>query len=96
MQNNPDNNRIDPQTLIELVSVRIPFGKYKNRLLCDLPEPYLVWLHQKGFPIGKIGLQLSTMYEIKLNGLDYLLIPLKSTQKGLEEKSPSNSKKQKI
>ena len=94
MENNPNDKLIDPQTLLELVSARIPFGKYKNRLLCDLPEPYLVWLHQKGFPIGKIGLQLSTMYEIKLNGLDYLLIPLKSTQKGLTKKSPSNSKKQ--
>lgn len=70
----PMNNS---QTLIELVSTRMPFGKYQGRLLCDLPEPYLVWLHQKGFPAGKIGSQLSAMYEIKVNGLEYLLKPLK-------------------
>jgi uncharacterized protein (DUF3820 family) len=65
------------QTLIELVNTRMPFGKYQNSLLCDLPEPYLVWFHQKGFPPGKIGDQLSAMYEIKVNGLEYLLKPLR-------------------
>ena len=55
----------------------MPFGKYKDRFLCDLPEPYLVWFHQKGFPPGKIGTQLSAIYEIKVNGLEYLLKPLK-------------------
>ncbi len=40
---------VNPQMLVELVSVRIPFGKYKNRILCDLPESYLVWFHRKGF-----------------------------------------------
>ncbi len=47
---------IDPQTLLELVRMRIPFGKYKNRILCDLPEPYLAWFHRKGFPPGEIGM----------------------------------------
>jgi uncharacterized protein (DUF3820 family) len=55
----------------------MPFGKYAGRLLCDLPETYLVWFQQKGFPEGKIGRQLSAMYEIKVNGLEYLLKPLK-------------------
>jgi uncharacterized protein (DUF3820 family) len=45
--------------------------------LCDLPEPDLVWLHQNGFPQGKLGRQLAAMYEIKVNGLEYLLKPLK-------------------
>jgi uncharacterized protein (DUF3820 family) len=63
--------------LIELVRTRMPFGKYKGRLLCDLPETYLVWFHQKDFPPGKIGMQLSAIYEIKVNGLEYLLKPLK-------------------
>jgi len=67
----------DAQILVELVSVRMPFGKYKDRILCDLPEPYLVWFHQKGFPPGKIGVLLSALYEIKLNGLEYLLKPLR-------------------
>ncbi len=55
----------------------MPFGKYKNRVLCDLPEHYLVWFHSKGFPKGKLGMHLNTLYEIKLNGLEYLLTPLK-------------------
>jgi uncharacterized protein len=68
---------MDPQTLVELAGTRMPFGKYKDRFLCDLPEPYLVWFHQKGFPHSKLGTQLSAMYEIKLNGLEYLFKKLK-------------------
>lgn len=64
--------------LEELVKAKMPFGKYKDRLICDLPEYYLVWYHAKGFPKGKVGEQLATMYEIKLNGLEYLLKPLRS------------------
>jgi len=63
--------------LIDLVRIRMPYGKYKGRLICDIPEPYLVWYNQKGFPAGKIGVLLGTIYEIKLNGLEYLLKPLK-------------------
>ena len=65
------------QILIELVNSRMPFGKYKDRLLCDLPISYLEWFNRKGFPPGKIGTQLATIYEIKLNGLGHLLKPLK-------------------
>jgi len=68
---------MNPQILNELVSMKMPFGKYKGYLLCNLPEYYLVWYHQKGFPAGKLGMLLSTMYEIRLNGLEYLLAPLK-------------------
>jgi hypothetical protein len=67
----------EPEILLQLVSVKMPFGKFKNRLLCDLPEWYLAWFHRKGFPPGKLGVLLSTIYEIKLNGLEYLLEPLK-------------------
>jgi len=77
MDSKNDASPIDPQILVELVSVRMPFGKYKNRILCDLPEPYLVWFHRKGFPPGKIGALLSALYEIKLNGLEYLLKPIR-------------------
>jgi len=80
MEQNEDTTPIDPQILVELVSVRMPFGKYKNRILCDLPETYLVWFHQKGFPPGKIGVLLSSLYEIKLNGLEYLLKPIRRNQ----------------
>ncbi len=68
---------MNPEILKDLVIIRMPFGKYKGRLICDLPEYYLVWYESNGFPSGKIGALLSTMYEIKLNGLDYLLKPLK-------------------
>ena len=68
---------MNPEILTELVTVKMPFGKYQGYTLCNLPEPYLVWFHQKGFPAGKLGLQLATLYEIKLNGLEYLLEPLK-------------------
>ncbi|MEI6694674.1 MAG: DUF3820 family protein [Bacteroidota bacterium] len=59
--------------LVELTTMPMPFGKYKGRILCNLPEPYLVWFKQKGFPPGKLGMMLETLYEIKLNGLEYLL-----------------------
>lgn len=68
---------MNPELLLELVRLRMPYGKYKGRLICDLPEFYLVWYHSNGFPEGKLGVLLSTMYEIKLNGLEYLLKPLK-------------------
>lgn len=48
----------------------MPFGKYKDRYLIDLPEYYVVWYHNKGFPKGKLGDQLETIYELKLNGLE--------------------------
>ena len=77
MEHNKDNIPVNPQMLVEMVSVRMPFGKYKNHILCELPEPYLVWLRRKGFPPGKIGVLLSALYEIKLNGLEYLLKPIR-------------------
>ncbi len=67
----------DPQLLSKLVSMQMPFGKFKGVLLCDLPMFYLEWFQRKGFPQGKIGVLLKTMYEIKLNGLEFLLEPLK-------------------
>ena len=67
----------DRNLLIQLVSMEMPFGKYKCVLLCDLPVSYLEWFQRKGFPNGKLGILLSTIYEIKLNGLDNLLKPLK-------------------
>lgn len=65
------------EILKQLVSMKMPFGKFKGRLLCDLPEPYLVWFKQQGFPEGKLGVLLESIYEIKLNGLEGLLNPLK-------------------
>ncbi|KAB2914758.1 MAG: DUF3820 family protein [Bacteroidetes bacterium] len=67
----------DPQLLLQLVKMEMPFGKYKGTVLCDLPVSYLEWFNRKGFPQGKLGMMLQTLYEIKLNGLEYLLEPLK-------------------
>lgn len=68
---------MDPEILITLVRMPMPFGKYKGRLLCDLPISYLEWFNRKGFPKGKLGMLLQTIFEIKLNGLDSLLDPIK-------------------
>jgi len=63
--------------LIELTTMKMPFGKYKGTVLCDLPEFYLAWFQRKGFPKGKLGELMATVYEIKLNGLMHLLEPLR-------------------
>ncbi|GAB3509261.1 DUF3820 family protein [Spirosoma knui] len=66
----------NPALLIELLRYPMPFGKYKGRLLRELPISYLEWFAQTGFPPGKLGMLLQTLYEIRLNGLDYLLTEL--------------------
>ena len=67
----------NPDLLLELVRTRMPFGKYKDKLLCDLPVSYLEWFGREGFPKGKLGMLLQTVYEIKINGLGDLLERLK-------------------
>jgi len=69
------------EMLKQLVTMQMPFGKYKGRLLCDLPVEYLEWFKREGMPDGKLGMLLSTIYEIKINGLEELLKPLKSYKK---------------
>lgn len=68
---------MNPQILNDLVTMKMPFGKYQGKTMCDLPESYLIWFHNKGFPPGKLGEMLATLYEIRLNGLEYLLQPLR-------------------
>ncbi|MFC4164953.1 DUF3820 family protein [Epilithonimonas zeae] len=69
---------MNPNILKEICEVRMPFGKYKETILADLPISYLEWfIRNGGFPKGKLGMQLSTIYEIKLNGLMDLLKPLR-------------------
>ena len=67
----------DPEVLLRLARMRMPFGKYKDRRLIDLPEPYVIWFAQKGFPDGELGDMLQMVYEIKVNGLEYLFKPLR-------------------
>ena len=63
----------DKQFFIDLAKMKMPFGKYKGRYLIDLPEHYLIWYKNKGFPNGKIGKQLESVYELQLNGLEYIV-----------------------
>jgi uncharacterized protein len=69
----------DSKLLIELVNTTMPFGKYKGTLYYLLPVSYLEWFNRKGgFPSGKTGILLATLYEIKLNGLEFLLERIKN------------------
>jgi uncharacterized protein (DUF3820 family) len=68
----------DAGVLITLARTKMPFGRYEGRLLIDLPEPYVVWFAQRGFPPGSLGELLRMVYEIKVNGLEYLFKPLRA------------------
>ena len=61
------------QHLVELAHYRMPFGKFKDRYLVDLPESYFVWFRQQGFPEGKLGRLLQEMLDIKMNGLEPMI-----------------------
>ena len=74
--------RPDPEALLKLARTRMPFGRYKDWLLIDLPEPYLVWFRRTGFPKGSLGKMLESVYEIKANGLEYLFNSLRPPDAG--------------
>ena len=67
----------DREYFLKLAKTRMPHGRYAGRLLIDLPEPYVVWMAQKGFSRGELGDMLRTVYEIKANGLEYLFEPFR-------------------
>lgn len=67
----------DANILVELVTTKMPYGKYKDLPICNIPARYLEWYANQGFPSGKIGMLLSTIFEIKTNGLEALLTPIK-------------------
>ncbi len=71
----------NPQLLIDLVNMPMPYGRYKGTILYRLPVSYLEWFNRKGFPEGKLGMLLQTLYEIKLNGLEFLLDKIKAEQR---------------
>jgi len=85
-QNNPEteqsvmgsiDSELAHEDILKLATYRMPFGKHAGQLLIDLPEPYVVWFHAKGFPAGELGRMLGLTYEIKANGLESLFTPLK-------------------
>ena len=77
--------------LLALVSRRMPFGKYKDRLIADLPGHYLNWFAREGFPPGELGRLLALMHELDHNGLLSLLTPLRQRPRSLSETSPLRS-----
>ena len=64
--------------LIKLAHTKMPFGKYKGRDLINLPEHYIVWYSNKGFPKGQLGEMLQLVYELQLNGLEDLVRNIKN------------------
>jgi uncharacterized protein (DUF3820 family) len=73
---------MSPQDLERLVTLAMPFGKYKGRLIADLPGHYLNWFAREGFPPGEIGRLLALMQELDHNGLRPLLDPLRERSNG--------------
>ena len=76
-----ENVSPDPQILTDIVKTKMPFGKYKGTLICDLPVFYLEWFKNKGFPPGKMEMLLSSVYEIKINGMGRILELVKLAHK---------------
>jgi len=73
-------NELKPELLKEIVTMKMPFGRFEGTLLADLPVSYLEWFKRKEFPKGKLGVLMETVYEIKLNGLEEILWKLKSLE----------------
>jgi uncharacterized protein (DUF3820 family) len=71
----------DPEQLQRLLTMEMPYGKYKGRVLADLPGNYLNWFAREGFPKGDLGRLLALMHEIDHNGLSGLLEPLRRAQR---------------
>ncbi len=68
------------QDLLSLANMPMPFGKYNGKVLMDLPEEYLLWFQHKGWPEGRLGQLLALCLEVKLNGLEPILEPMRNKQ----------------
>ncbi|MCS3733898.1 DUF3820 family protein [Mucilaginibacter dorajii] len=75
------NIQPDPQILIDIVQTPMPYGKYKGTIIADIPISYLEWMAGKGFTKDKMGMMLSTVFEIKTNGLSEILFMVKKSLK---------------
>lgn len=73
---------MDETILTDLVTTPMPYGRYSGTPLYKLPEPYVVWLMRNRPPTGRFGMLMATLYEIKLNGLEYLLDPIAKREAG--------------
>ncbi|PSU34049.1 DUF3820 family protein [Photobacterium lutimaris] len=67
----------DKEKIIKLANVKMPFGKYAGRVIIDLPEEYLLWFQKKGFPEGELGLLMALALEMKIEGLESVIRPLR-------------------
>jgi uncharacterized protein (DUF3820 family) len=74
-----ENLKPDPKILIDIVQTKMPYGKYKGTIIADIPVSYLEWMAGKGFSKDKMGMLLSTTFEIKTNGLGEILFMVKKT-----------------
>lgn len=74
-----ENVKPESKILVDIVQTKMPFGKYKGTLISDIPVSYLEWMHNKGFPAGKLGMMLATVYEIKTNGLQAIITKVKQS-----------------
>ena len=73
----------EKEDLLALANDYMPFGKYQGRVIIDVPEEYLLWLAKKGFPEGRLGMLLALALEVKINGLEPIIEPLR--KKGLSQ-----------
>lgn len=69
----------EPEDLIKIANYRMPFGRYAGTVLVDLPEAYVNWFNNQGYPEGELGRLLALLYEVKVNGLEYLFKPLRGS-----------------
>lgn len=72
---------MDAEALAQLLTYKMPYGKYKDRVLADLPGHYLGWMAREGFPKGQLGSLLALMYELDHNNLRALLDPLRAPRR---------------
>jgi uncharacterized protein (DUF3820 family) len=78
MNKDPDSSSLDPTILIDMVNWKMPYGRFKGRLICDLPIEYLIWIKKKGgFPKGRLGVLMAEVHEMKYNDLYNLIWDLK-------------------